>query len=124
MSCALISLFHQFNRDTASPLARSTGSSEAQAELGVFSNSWIRIYGFGSPHMLIRRYRRHQDCRDVEDIIARTFSPPDGPSGLIVYVGQRPEYVTSPFFLPFADHNPKSAGKRMLCVESDHAKIK
>jgi len=34
------------------------------------------------------------DCRDVEDIIARTFSLPDGPSGLIVYVGQRPEWKT------------------------------
>jgi len=52
--------------------------------------SWLR-----SPHKLIRRYRRHQDCRDVEDLVARTFSPLDGPSGLIVYVGQRPEYVTS-----------------------------
>jgi len=71
------------------------GQTNLRLGLGVFSNFWIRIYGFGSPHMLIRRYPRHQDCRDVEDIIARTFSPPDGPSGLIVYVGQRPEYVTS-----------------------------
>ena len=40
--------------------------------------------------------RRHQDCRDVEDIIKRTFAPADasdGPSGLIVYVGQKSEYV-------------------------------
>jgi len=44
--------------------------------------------------LLIRRYRRHQDCRDVEDLVARTFSPPDGPSGLIIYVGQRPEWRT------------------------------
>jgi len=34
------------------------------------------------------------DCRDMEDVVARTFSPPDGPSGLIVYVGQRPEWKT------------------------------
>jgi len=32
------------------------------------------------------------DCRDVEDLIARTFEPADGPSGLIVYVGQRTEW--------------------------------
>jgi len=32
------------------------------------------------------------DCRDVEDIIARTFAPPDGPSGLIIYVGQKAEW--------------------------------
>ncbi|KAI0285389.1 hypothetical protein BGY98DRAFT_945669 [Russula aff. rugulosa BPL654] len=32
------------------------------------------------------------DCRDVEDIVARTFAPADGPSGLIIYVGQRPEW--------------------------------
>jgi hypothetical protein len=41
--------------------------------------------------------RRHQDCRDVEDIIKRTFAPADvsddGPSGLIVYVGQKSECV-------------------------------
>jgi hypothetical protein len=37
--------------------------------------------------------RRHQDCRDVEDIVARTFAPADGPSGLIVYVGQKAECV-------------------------------
>jgi len=34
------------------------------------------------------------DCRDVEDITARTFAPADGPSGLIIYVGQRPEWKT------------------------------
>jgi len=32
------------------------------------------------------------DCRDVEDIIARTFGPADGPSGLIIYVGQKAEW--------------------------------
>jgi hypothetical protein len=37
--------------------------------------------------------RRHQDCRDVEDIVARTFALADGPSGLIVYVGQKAECV-------------------------------
>jgi hypothetical protein len=45
----------------------------------------------------------------VEDLVARTFSPLDGPSGLIIYVGQRPEYVT--FSLPpFVD--PDQSGKR------------
>ncbi|KAH9964260.1 hypothetical protein BC827DRAFT_1190086 [Russula dissimulans] len=34
------------------------------------------------------------DCRDVEDLIARTFEPTDGPSGLIIYVGQRAEWKT------------------------------
>jgi hypothetical protein len=35
------------------------------------------------------------DCRDVEDIIKRTFaSADDGPSGLIVYVGQKSEWKT------------------------------
>ncbi|KAH9995953.1 hypothetical protein BJV77DRAFT_185327 [Russula vinacea] len=38
------------------------------------------------------------DCRDVEDIIKRTFAPADvsddGPSGLIVYVGQKSEWKT------------------------------
>jgi len=34
------------------------------------------------------------DCRDVEDLIGRTFKPADGPSGLIVYVGQRAEWKT------------------------------
>ena len=67
--------------------------------------------------MLIRRYRRHQDCRDVEDIITRTFSPPDGPSGLIVYVGQRPEYVTSD---AFALHRSQSTGE----LVSDQTKKK
>src|SRR6266702_6774247 len=46
-----------------------------------------------SPHILIRRHRRHQDCRNVEEIIERTFAPADGPTGLIVYVGQRTECV-------------------------------
>lgn len=46
---------------------------------------------------------RHQDCRDVEDIVARTFAPADGPSGLIVYVGQKAECVRfcSPPSFPF-----------------------
>ena len=65
---------------------------------------WLRV-----ADMLIRRYRRHQDCRDVEDVVARTFSPPDGPSGLIVYVGQRPEYVTSDSFAAF--RRSQSAGE-------------
>jgi len=30
----------------------------------------------------------------VEDIVARTFAPADGPSGLIVYVGQKAEWKT------------------------------
>jgi len=35
------------------------------------------------------------DCRDVEDIITRTFaSADDGPSGSIIYVGQRAEWKT------------------------------
>lgn len=34
------------------------------------------------------------DCRDVEDLIARKFAPADGPSGLIIYVGQRLEWKT------------------------------
>jgi len=34
------------------------------------------------------------DCRDVEDIVERTFAPADAPSGLIIYVGQRPEWKT------------------------------
>jgi hypothetical protein len=47
-----------------------------------------------SHHQRIIAARRHQDCRDVEDIIKRTFaSADDGPSGLIVYVGQKSECV-------------------------------
>lgn len=34
------------------------------------------------------------DCRDVEDVVTRTFAPADGPSGLIVYVGQKAEWKT------------------------------
>ncbi|KAI0257066.1 hypothetical protein BJV78DRAFT_1159997 [Lactifluus subvellereus] len=34
------------------------------------------------------------DCRDVEDLVRYTFAPADGPSGLIIYVGQRPEWKT------------------------------
>lgn len=29
----------------------------------------------------------------VEDLVQRTFEPADAPDALIVYVGQRPEYV-------------------------------
>jgi len=51
----------------------------------------------------------------VEDLVARTFSPPDGPSGLIIYVGQRPEYVTRVTLPPpFAD--PDRLGKRAVSV--------
>jgi len=38
------------------------------------------------------------DCRDVEEIIERTFAPADGPTGLIVYVGQRVEWKTGANF--------------------------
>jgi len=38
------------------------------------------------------------DCRDVEDLIERTFAPANGPSGLIVYVGQRIEWKTGANF--------------------------
>jgi len=38
------------------------------------------------------------DCRNVEDLIERTFAPADGPSGLIVYVGQRIEWKTGSNF--------------------------
>ncbi|KAN0133317.1 Eukaryotic protein of unknown function (DUF953) domain containing protein [Lactarius tabidus] len=38
------------------------------------------------------------DCRIVEDLIERTFAPADGPSGLIVYVGQRIEWKTGANF--------------------------
>lgn len=34
-----------------------------------------------------------QDCRDVEDIVQNTFAAPDGPSGLVVWVGSRSECV-------------------------------
>ncbi|KAI0046607.1 hypothetical protein FA95DRAFT_1606744 [Auriscalpium vulgare] len=34
------------------------------------------------------------DCRAVEDVVERTFAPPEGPSGLIIYVGQKPEWKT------------------------------
>ncbi|TFK56853.1 hypothetical protein OE88DRAFT_1730294 [Heliocybe sulcata] len=32
------------------------------------------------------------DCRAVENIIKATFDKEDGPTGLIVYVGQKPEW--------------------------------
>ncbi|KAI0361050.1 hypothetical protein OH77DRAFT_1543710 [Trametes cingulata] len=34
------------------------------------------------------------DCVDVEGVVQETFGPVDGPSGLIVYVGQRAEWKT------------------------------
>jgi hypothetical protein len=83
--------FRRFDGGTASPLAQA--ASRAMLELG----PCLEIHTYPclrSPYMLTRRYCRNQDCRDVEDFVARTFSPPDGSSGLIVYVGQRPEYVT------------------------------
>ncbi len=51
------------------------------------------VFNQPSSHILIRRYRRHQDCRNVEELIKRTFAPADGPTGLIVYVGQLTECV-------------------------------
>ncbi|PSR71085.1 hypothetical protein PHLCEN_2v13054 [Hermanssonia centrifuga] len=33
------------------------------------------------------------DCRDVERLVEQTFTPTDGLSGLIVYVGQKQEYL-------------------------------
>ncbi|KAL0951636.1 hypothetical protein HGRIS_008316 [Hohenbuehelia grisea] len=35
------------------------------------------------------------DCRDVEDLVKQTFSADDGPKGVIVYVGDRPEWKTN-----------------------------
>ncbi|KAH9982984.1 hypothetical protein BGW80DRAFT_1266190 [Lactifluus volemus] len=32
------------------------------------------------------------DCLDVEDLVKSTFGPADGPSGLIIHVGQRSEW--------------------------------
>jgi hypothetical protein len=32
-----------------------------------------------------------QDCRDVEELVKRTFEAPDSPTAQIVYVGQRVE---------------------------------
>jgi len=39
------------------------------------------------------------DCRAVEALIKETFNKEDGPTSLIVYVGQRPEWktVSNPF---------------------------
>ncbi|KAI0308274.1 hypothetical protein B0F90DRAFT_1621821 [Multifurca ochricompacta] len=34
------------------------------------------------------------DCRVVEDLVERTFARADGPSALIIYVGQKPEWKT------------------------------
>ncbi|KAA1468084.1 hypothetical protein DENSPDRAFT_833275 [Dentipellis sp. KUC8613] len=36
------------------------------------------------------------DCRDVEDLVERTFASADGPSALIIYVGQRNEWRETP----------------------------
>lgn len=38
------------------------------------------------------------DCRNVEEIIERTFAPADGPTGLIVYVGRQTEWKTGANF--------------------------
>ncbi|KAI0081080.1 hypothetical protein K474DRAFT_1588315 [Panus rudis PR-1116 ss-1] len=32
------------------------------------------------------------DCVAVDDVVQKTFGPPDAPSALVVYVGQRPEW--------------------------------
>jgi len=32
-----------------------------------------------------------QDCRAVKEIVEDTFDKDDGPSALIIYVGQKPE---------------------------------
>lgn len=40
-----------------------------------------------------------QDCRDVDGLVQKTFVPNDGPSALIVYVGQRSVYVAPFHFL-------------------------
>jgi hypothetical protein len=37
-----------------------------------------------------------QDCLRVDPIVQRIFGPPDGPEALIVYVGQKTEYVAPP----------------------------
>ncbi|EIM92322.1 uncharacterized protein STEHIDRAFT_127155 [Stereum hirsutum FP-91666 SS1] len=39
------------------------------------------------------------DCRDVEALVERTFSPSEGPTGMIAYVGQRAEWriASNPF---------------------------
>ncbi|KAI9056990.1 hypothetical protein FKP32DRAFT_1584431, partial [Trametes sanguinea] len=34
------------------------------------------------------------DCVAVEEVVRATFGPPDGPSGVIVYVGQKPVWKT------------------------------
>lgn len=60
----------------------------------------------------------------MEDIIARTFAPPDGPSGLIVYVGQKAECVlfclppVGPFdhLLPTPDLEPVVESKKKLKI--------
>ncbi|EIW63986.1 uncharacterized protein TRAVEDRAFT_32840 [Trametes versicolor FP-101664 SS1] len=34
------------------------------------------------------------DCVSVENLVQNTFGPAEGPSGAIVYVGQRPDWKT------------------------------
>ncbi|KAI0652390.1 hypothetical protein C8Q79DRAFT_96742 [Trametes meyenii] len=34
------------------------------------------------------------DCVAVEELVAKTFGPVEGPAGVVVYVGQRPEWKT------------------------------
>jgi hypothetical protein len=86
---------------TDTPVVHAQNSRSKNAL--VFSNSIIRIHLLRSPYMPVRRYRCHQDCRDVEDFVRYTFAPADGPSGLIIYVGQRSECVT-----PLSGHSPRS----------------
>ncbi|KAI9452540.1 hypothetical protein BJY52DRAFT_1226047 [Lactarius psammicola] len=62
---------------------------------GSYSELRMRLTAY---KLLIRRHRRHQDCRNVEEIIQRTFALADGPTGLIVYVGQRIEWKTGANF--------------------------
>ena len=83
------------------------------------SQSMFFFFVICSPpsHMFIRRYRRHQDCREVEDLIARTFALADGPSGLIIYVGQRAECVTQP---PLGHLSPISIGQKRKRCRSYH----
>jgi hypothetical protein len=84
----------------------------------------IRIHSFACH--ICSSLRRHQDCRDVEDIIARTFAPPDGPSGLIIYVGQKAECVlfclppVGPFdhLSPTPDLEPVVESKKLKIVPS------
>lgn len=69
-----------------------------------------------SPHILNRRHRRYQDCRNVEEIIERTFAPADGPTGLIVYVGGRLECVDPHPPRPFPP-SPIGVGVRKVVLK-------